>query len=84
LGALKEKVQKKYKLKGKEVNYFVFSGVVSNDTYRPDKLRINILAKDGSTQDISEASDQLGIDTISRTVKKYFLCCPKEHYPVQS
>jgi HD superfamily phosphohydrolase len=83
LALLKEKVQKKYKLKGKEVDYFVFSGVVSNDTYRPDKLRISILAKDGSTQEISEASDQLGIDTISKTVKKYFLCCPKEHYPLQ-
>jgi HD superfamily phosphohydrolase len=78
IAALKTKAAKKYKLKGKEVNYFVFSANVSNDTYRPDKIRINILSKDGRVQDISEASDQLGLDMISRTVRKYFLCCPKE------
>jgi hypothetical protein len=78
IATLKAKAEKKYKLKGKEVNYFVFSANVSNDTYRPDKIRINILSKDGRVQDISDASDQLGLDMISRTVRKYFLCCPKE------
>jgi HD superfamily phosphohydrolase len=75
---LKKETQEKFALNASEVNYFVFSANVSNDTYRPDKIRIKILSKDGSVLDISDASDQLGIDMISRTVRKYFLCYPKE------
>ncbi len=75
---LKRVARRKYKLKGSEVNYFVFSANVTNDTYRPDKISINILLKDGSVLDFSNASDHLGIDVISRTVKKFFLCCPKD------
>jgi HD superfamily phosphohydrolase len=78
IDTLKKKTQELYGLTAQEVNYFVFSANVSNDTYRPDKIRIKILSKDGSVQDISEASDQLGLDMISRTVRKFFLCYPKE------
>jgi hypothetical protein len=81
---LKKKVRKKYGLKGNEADYFVFSSAVTNDTYRPDKISINILLKDGTVHDFSDASDHLGIDVISRTVKKYFLCCPKELKPLVS
>jgi HD superfamily phosphohydrolase len=74
---IKKEVQKRFKLNSEEVNYFVFTGNVTNDAYRADKIRINILFKDGNTADIAEASDQLSIDVLSRTVKKYYLCSPK-------
>ncbi|MBI3501212.1 MAG: HD domain-containing protein [Bacteroidetes bacterium] len=75
---LKKKVQKKYKLSEKETEYFVFSHAVTNDAYRPDKIRINILYKDGKIADIAKASDQEYISALQKTVKKYFLCFPKE------
>ncbi len=75
---LKKKVQKKYKLSEEEANYFVFSQAVTNDAYRPDKIRINILYKDGKIADIAKASDQEYISALQKTVKKYFLCFPKE------
>jgi hypothetical protein len=75
---LKKKVQKKYKLSSSEADYFVFSHDVSNDAYRPDKIRINILYKDGRITDIAKASDQAYISALQETVKKYFLCYPKE------
>jgi HD superfamily phosphohydrolase len=75
---LKKRTQELYSLNPGEADYFVFSANISNDTYRPDKIRIKIMTKDGSVSDISDASDQLGIDMISRTVRKYFLCYPKE------
>jgi hypothetical protein len=75
---INKKVQKKYKLSEKEAEYFVFSLDVSNDAYRPDKIRINILYKDGKIADIAEASDQQYISALQKTVKKYFLCFPKE------
>ncbi|TAL61273.1 MAG: HD domain-containing protein [Bacteroidetes bacterium] len=75
---LKKKVKEKYKLSDLEADYFVFSHDVTNDAYRPDKIRINILSKDGKIADITEASDQAYIAALQKTVKKYFLCYPKE------
>ena len=36
----------------------------------------NILFKDGSVKDITEASDNFNIQALSMTIKKYFLCYP--------
>lgn len=77
VNAIKSDIKKRYKLNDKEVSYFVFGGNVTNDAYRADKIRINILFKDGSVVDIADASDQLSIDVLAKTVRKYYLCCPK-------
>ena len=74
---IKQDIKKRFKLNDKEVNYFVFNGIVTNDAYRADKIRINILFKDGTVSDIADASDQLSIDVLSKTVKKHYLCYPK-------
>ncbi|HET6225125.1 MAG TPA: HD domain-containing protein [Bacteroidia bacterium] len=74
---IKEQFKKRLKLTEKEAGYFVFTGNVTNEAYRADKIRINILFKDGTVSDIAEASDQLSIDVLARTVKKYYLCYPK-------
>ena len=74
---IKNAIKKRYKLNDKEINYFVFSGNVANDAYRGDKIGINILFKDGTTVDIAKASDQLNIEVLEKTVKKYYLCYPK-------
>ncbi|MCX6294775.1 MAG: HD domain-containing protein [Bacteroidetes bacterium] len=75
--AIKQEIKKRLKLNDKEVNYFVFTGMVTNDAYRADKIRINILFKDGTVSDIAEASDQLSIDVLAKTVKKHYICYPK-------
>jgi hypothetical protein len=74
---LSTKVQKKFKLSSTEAEYFVFALPVTNDAYRPDKIRINILFKDGKIADIAQASDQAYLSGL-KTVKKHFLCFPKE------
>ncbi|MDF2436826.1 MAG: superfamily phosphohydrolase [Bacteroidota bacterium] len=74
---LKKEIKKRYKLSDKETEYFVLTGTVANDAYRADKIRINILSKDGTITDITEASDQLNVDVLAKTVKKYYLCYPK-------
>src|ERR1035437_6110709 len=73
---LKNEVKKRLSLNEKEVNYFVFSGNVTNDAYRGDKTGINILFKDGTVLDIDKASDLLNIAVLEKTVKKYYLCYP--------
>ena len=76
IATFKNKAKKQLGLSEKEAAYFVFTGNVTNDAYRADKIRINILFKDGVVRDIAEASDQLSIDVLAKTVKKYFLCSP--------
>lgn len=75
---LRKKVRLKYKLRNNEADYFVFSHAVSNDAYRPDKIRINILYRNGKIKDIVKAIDQEYISRLQKTVKKYILCFPKE------
>jgi uncharacterized protein len=75
---LRQKAEKKYGLKKDDVPYFVFTGAVQNEAYATDNIRINILFKNGTVMDIAEAADLFNISVLSRPVKKYFLCYPKE------
>ncbi|MCB9234411.1 MAG: HD domain-containing protein [Bacteroidia bacterium] len=73
----REKVMKILKISETEASHFVFKGDVSNLAYMQGKEEpITILNKDGSTSDITEASDIRNIDALSRPVVKYFLCYP--------
>jgi len=75
---LQEKAMKQYKLSREDAKYFVFTGAVQNKAYSTDNIRINILFKNGQVLDIAEAADQFNISVLSKPVKKYFLCYPKE------
>lgn len=75
---LKNKCKLLFGLNDNEVEYFVFSDTIINHTYVPSDNRISILFKNGTITDISEASDILNISVLSKVVKKYFLCYPKE------
>ena len=74
----KKRVVAKHKLNQKESDYFVFSGEITNSAYNPASDKINILFKDGKLQDIAEAADLLNISVLSKAVKKYYLCYPKD------
>jgi uncharacterized protein len=78
ISKLKEKIKNHFKISLEETNYILVSGEVSNNAYSSLDDRIKILMKDGTTQDITEASDMLNLAVLSKTVKKYFLCYPKE------
>ncbi len=75
---LKEKAIKKLNIAENEVNYFVFSDSVIGNTYNINDNKISILFNNGSLVDISEASDMLNIQILSKITKKYFLCYPKD------
>ncbi|MEE9363770.1 MAG: HD domain-containing protein [Cellulophaga sp.] len=73
-----EVFKNKHQLSDKETSYFVFRGEVSNQAYNLDKQRIYILKKNGKTVDVAKVSDQLRSKTLSKTVKKYYICFPKD------
>jgi hypothetical protein len=75
---LVEKVCKRYKISVKEAQYFVFNDKVNNSAYNANKFNINILMNNGNLVDVAKASDQLNIQSLSKTVTKYFICYPKE------
>ncbi len=65
-----------WKINREEASWFVFQRSTSNNAYNRAAEKINILNKDGSLQDIAEASDQLNISFLSQPVVKYYLCYP--------
>jgi uncharacterized protein len=68
---------KTYGITEKEARYFVFTDRVNNSAYNASKFNINILMSNGLLLDVAEASDQLNLRSLSKTVTKHFICYPK-------
>lgn len=62
---------------GYDLEYFVFTGTIHNSAYDPDAGTIQILSKSKGLMDITEASDNLNLSALAKTVEKHFLCYPK-------
>ena len=72
----KEFARSLFDLQGDEVDYFVYSDVLTNKAYNQDKQNINMLMKNGEIMDLTKASDNLNISALAQPVEKYFLCFP--------
>lgn len=57
--------------------YYMAHGDVTNKAYIAEGSSINILTKNGAIIDIAQAADLPNIKAMSKIVKKYYLCCPK-------
>ena len=75
---IKKVIKEKYQISDEEADYFIIKGEISNYAYNSLDDRIKILHKDESIQDITEASDMLNVAVLSKNVRKYFLCYPKD------
>ena len=76
IAAERKRVQDTYKLSSEEVDYFVYSDILTNKAYNQDKQNINLLMKNGDIIDLTKASDNLNISALAQPVEKYFLCFP--------
>ncbi len=74
LNEYRQRIKLLYNLSEEDASYFVFSDSAENYAYSIADNRINILFKNGQLLDISEASDILNIDILSKSVIKYFFC----------
>ncbi|PWH86936.1 HD domain-containing protein [Brumimicrobium oceani] len=72
----KEQVKNTFGLDQEDTNYFIHTDILRNNAYNEQKENINLLMKDGSVKDVSQAADNLNIHALSEPVEKYFLCYP--------
>jgi len=77
INSMKNMTIQNYGISNDDTNYIVFADSISNNTYSAEDEKINILSKNGTVRDISEASDLFNL-SLGKTVKKNLLCYPKE------
>ncbi len=57
--------------------YYVFSGKAENSAYNPRVGNIKVMMKDKQLRDLTNASEELNITTITQTSHKNYICYPK-------
>jgi hypothetical protein len=77
IASLSDKAVKQFPISRHEAEYFVFSGTITNNAYKPENGSIRLLMKDGALQDIAKASDNANLEALATTVKKYIFCYNK-------
>ncbi|HDR90046.1 MAG TPA: HD domain-containing protein [Bacteroidetes bacterium] len=75
---LLKKAGRQWDLNRNDSRYLVFTGSISNHAYSAHDEQIKILLKNGKTADVTAVSEMLGTDVLSKRVRKYYLCYPKE------
>ncbi len=75
---LKVRISENYNICQNELKYFLACGSMSNAAYVAGGQHINILTKKGRVVDVAQASDLPNIKAMSKIVKKYYICWPKQ------
>ena len=61
----------------KDMKYFVFTGVMTNRAYNPEKEIIKILTKNGRVVELSKTSEAINLEPLSQITERYYICYPK-------
>jgi HD superfamily phosphohydrolase len=77
IASMQSKVKAKFGVSDVDIQYYVYTDVLTNNAYNEGKQNINLLMKSGEILDISKASDNLNISALSKPVEKYFLSYPQ-------
>ena len=71
---IKKKIREKYQLSKEESHYFINYSTIQKDMYSMNDDQIDILYKDGSYKDITQASELFNVELLSKKICKYYLC----------
>ena len=75
---LKERICGQFNVCDEQMRYFLIADTISNSAYnKASSEKINVLFKNNKMNDIADASD-INLSVFSETVRKYFICYPKE------
>ncbi|MGW8122395.1 HD domain-containing protein [Roseivirga echinicomitans] len=72
------KIAEAYQIDPKEVKYFYSYGKLTNNAYMASDQEILILSKSGEVRGVTEAADLPNIKAMSKIVRKYYRCWPKD------
>lgn len=72
------RIQQVYGISASDAEYFHSTGQLSNNAYISDDQKIMILSKSGEVRDVVEAADLPNIKAMSKLVRKYYRCWPKD------
>lgn len=61
----------------KDMKYFVFTGVMTNRAYNPEKEIIKILTKNGRVVELSKTSEAINLEPLSQVTERYYICYSK-------
>lgn len=70
----KNEIVKKLGISESDLSYFAITEILINSAYDEKDKQILILSKNGATQDIAQASDNLNILALTKPVEKFCFC----------
>lgn len=76
--SIREKTMNHFGFTSDESAYYLIEKLTSNDIYKAGDSQIRLLYKDGSVTDVANAADQLNLKELQSSVKRHFICYPKE------
>jgi len=74
IDALLTEIAQKMGIDKQDAHYLMSVNPIQKDMYSIDDDSIDILYKDGTIKDISEASEILNVALLSKKIRKYYLC----------
>ncbi|MDD7318099.1 MAG: HD domain-containing protein [Prevotella sp.] len=74
IASLRAQLSRAYGVNIADTEYLISVVTVQKDMYDVNEDRISILYKDGTIKDISESSEILNVELLSKKIRKYYLC----------
>ena len=74
IDSIKEKIATQLGIEMEDAHYLMSLNTIQKDMYSVDDDSIDVLCKDGTIKDISEASELLNVALLSKKIRKYYLC----------
>ena len=71
---VQQRIAKSFSIGIDDAKWFLAVNKIEKDMYDPADDNITIIYKDNTTKDISEASELLGMELLSKKIRKYYLC----------
>ena len=71
---LQQMIARNLEIPEEDAHYLMSVNTISKDMYNVEDDSIAILYKDGTIRDISEASELLNVQLLSKKIRKYYLC----------
>ena len=72
--AIQKQLSEKAGVSFEDARYLMSVNTIQKDMYNINDDHISILHKDGTTEDITDASEILNVALLSKQIRKYYLC----------